>query len=140
MNKNKIKNKKGVSDQAIRAALKKHDGSKKLASEELHVDPSTLHRWITKDPRIAKLHSLKQRIADAEETEENAASPEDFRDWVLSSFAPNPAQRQLLELCVASLKIARDGTLDEKSRLSAMKEYRSLLKDLNLELKLEDDE
>ena len=124
--------KRSVGAERIRDALTGSGGNVTRAAAALGVSRSTLHRWIHAD---ASLHPGRRTAARGEAIPAPAgmATPEEFRRWALEAFEPTPAERQLLELALEALVMARDPGRNEQTRLAAMREFRMLLRDLKLE-------
>ena len=124
--------KRSIGAERIREAMTDAGGNVTRAAAALGINRSTLHRWIEADASLRPRQRTTARGGSFPAPAE-MATLEEFRRWVLETFAPTPAERQLLELAVAALEMAHDPNREDMARLSAAREFRMLLRDLDLE-------
>lgn len=117
---------RGISVDAVRGALQAAGGNVTRAAVALGLRRETLSRWLRKPPYAAARTQPARRPAGAKPR----TSP--FGTWARRTFDLTPAEREIVRLAEAAHAMAHDPAQSASTRLAAMTQFRSCLKDLNL--------
>lgn len=129
-----------IGDEDVKAALARHHGNVTKAAANLGLARETLSRWLTRDRQRQAASSAPATSSKARQKPGSRSKAVAFGAWVRRTYQLTRSEEVVLQLAELALAMARDERASDTSRLTAMREFRAAVRELDLPEVLNDGE